>query len=107
MEIDPPKQAQLQIKDEDLFKAAEAGDFSIFKALSSEHLSKALSLQNDDGRSLLHVAVSSGHLEVSSTSYTLFEQIFCHYLRNVCVRDLSSYVFVLMELGGANTSQCG
>jgi 26S proteasome non-ATPase regulatory subunit 10 len=60
MDIDPPS----QIKDKDLFKAAETGDSSTFKSLPPERLSKALSLQNDDGRSVLHVAASSGHPEV-------------------------------------------
>jgi len=60
MDIDHPS----QIKDKDLFKAAETGDSSTFKSLPPERLSKALSLQNDDGRSVLHVAASSGHPEV-------------------------------------------
>ncbi|CAI0463033.1 unnamed protein product [Linum tenue] len=65
MEIDPPEQAQLpQIKDKDLFKSAETGDCSILHSLSPLQLSKALSLRNDDGRSLLHVASSSGHTKV-------------------------------------------
>uniref|UniRef100_A0A2P2JH41 Ankyrin repeat family protein n=1 Tax=Rhizophora mucronata TaxID=61149 RepID=A0A2P2JH41_RHIMU len=62
MEIDPPEN---QIKDKDLFKAAETGDSATLKTLSPEHLSRALSLRNDDGRSLLHVAASSGHPEVN------------------------------------------
>ncbi|KAK8579586.1 hypothetical protein V6N12_069903 [Hibiscus sabdariffa] len=40
------------------------GESSIFKSLSEEHLSKSLKLRNEDGRSLLHVAVSSAHSEV-------------------------------------------
>lgn len=64
MEIDPPKQAEYQIKAEGLFKAAETGDASTFEALPSQQLSKALSLRNEDGRSLVHVAASSGHPEV-------------------------------------------
>lgn len=63
MEIDPPK-AELQIKDDDLFIAAESGDASTFKSLSREQLSRALSLRNEDGRSLLHVATSSAQSEV-------------------------------------------
>lgn len=59
MEIDSPP-----LKTEDLFKASEAGDSSVFKAMSKDQLSKALSLRNEDGRSLFHVAASSGHLEV-------------------------------------------
>uniref|UniRef100_A0A7N2R224 Uncharacterized protein n=1 Tax=Quercus lobata TaxID=97700 RepID=A0A7N2R224_QUELO len=65
MEIDPPNtKPEVVIKDDDLFKAAESGDASTFKSLSQNQLSKALSLRNEDGRSLLHVAVSSSHPEV-------------------------------------------
>ncbi|KAB1208231.1 26S proteasome non-ATPase regulatory subunit 10 [Morella rubra] len=63
MEIDPPK-PEVQIKDDDLFQAAESGDASMFQSLSRETLSRALSLRNEDGRSLLHVAVSSARAEV-------------------------------------------
>lgn len=63
MEIDATLQRQL-IKDDDLFKAAESGDSSVFRALSPEQFSKSLALRNEDGRSLLHVAVSSSHAEV-------------------------------------------
>ena len=73
MEIDPPNtKPEVQIKDDDLFKAAESGDASTFKSLSQKQLSKALSLRNEDCRSLLHVAASSSHPEVSSLSYSLF-----------------------------------
>ncbi|KAK8647505.1 hypothetical protein V6N13_121240 [Hibiscus sabdariffa] len=65
MEIDPPNESVgFQIKEKDLFKAAETGESSIFKSLSEEHLSKSLKLRNEDGRSLLHVAVSSARPEV-------------------------------------------
>ncbi|XP_044492724.1 26S proteasome non-ATPase regulatory subunit 10-like [Mangifera indica] len=53
-----------QAEYKDLFKAAETGDSSIFQSLSQQHLSKSLSLKNEDGRSLLHVAVSSSHPEM-------------------------------------------
>ncbi|KAK2429281.1 ankyrin repeat-containing protein [Trifolium repens] len=52
------------IKEKDLFKAAEEGDSSIFESLSPQSLSKSLSLTNEDARSLLHVATSSGHSKV-------------------------------------------
>ncbi|XP_031400492.1 26S proteasome non-ATPase regulatory subunit 10 [Punica granatum] len=58
MEIDAP------MKDDDLFRAAETGNSSVFRSLSPEQLTQALSLTNEDGRSLLHVAVSSGKSEV-------------------------------------------
>ena len=77
MEVDPPKSEQQDIKENDLFKAAENGDSSTFESLSPEKLSKALSLRNEDGRSLLHVAASSGHSQVflqlhSPTPFSLF-----------------------------------
>ena len=67
MEIDTPKPEvgdEQGIKVEDLFNAAEKGESSIFRALSQAQLLKALSLRNDDCRSLIHVAASSGHAEV-------------------------------------------
>ncbi|KAH1064214.1 hypothetical protein J1N35_029201 [Gossypium stocksii] len=63
MEINPPTKS-VEIKEKDLFKAAEKGDSSIFKSLSEDHLTKSLKLRNEDARSLLHVAVSSAHPEV-------------------------------------------
>ncbi|MBA0776130.1 hypothetical protein Goshw_004281 [Gossypium schwendimanii] len=63
MEINPPTKS-VEIKEKDLFKAAEKGDSSIFKSLSQDHLTKSLKLRNEDARSLLHVAVSSAHPEV-------------------------------------------
>ncbi|CAH9101014.1 unnamed protein product [Cuscuta europaea] len=62
MEIDSAKPTQM--KDDDLFKAAESGDSELFKSLSEDQLVKALALRNEDRRSLLHVAVSSAHAEV-------------------------------------------
>ncbi|XP_028556267.1 26S proteasome non-ATPase regulatory subunit 10 isoform X3 [Dendrobium catenatum] len=59
MEIDAPKK-------EDLFKAAESGNASFFRNLSEDELRHALSLINEDGRSLLHVAASAGRIEVVS-----------------------------------------
>ncbi|XP_057508761.1 uncharacterized protein LOC130791586 isoform X2 [Actinidia eriantha] len=68
MEIDPPKPEvgdEQGIKVEDLFNATEKGESSIFRALSQAQLLKALSLRNEDCRSLVHVAASSGHAERS------------------------------------------
>lgn len=68
MEIDNPKANDKannnQIKDEDLFKAAENGDVSVFESLSDGQLLKSLSLRNEDARSLLHVAVSFAQAQV-------------------------------------------
>ncbi|MBA0746500.1 hypothetical protein Gogos_009010 [Gossypium gossypioides] len=63
MEINPPTKS-VEIKEKDLFKAAEKGDSSIFKSLSQDHLTKSLKLRNEDARSLLHVTVSSAHPEM-------------------------------------------
>ncbi|CAL5422705.1 unnamed protein product [Camellia sinensis] len=67
MEIDPPKKLEVgaeAIKDDDFFIAAENDDSSFFEALSHDQLLKALSLRNEDCRSLLHVAASSAHPKV-------------------------------------------
>ena len=53
-----------QIRDEELFKAAESGDSSVFMSLSPQQLAKSLSFRNEDGRSLLHVSASFGHSQV-------------------------------------------
>ncbi|XP_054775822.1 uncharacterized protein LOC129284383 [Prosopis cineraria] len=65
MEVDPPNPEQQQVvKASDLFKAAENGDVSTFQPLSPVNLSDALVLRNEDERSLLHVAASSGHSQM-------------------------------------------
>ncbi|KAL8104599.1 hypothetical protein AgCh_028717 [Apium graveolens] len=60
MEID----GTTKLKPEELFKAAEAGDTSVFDSLSQPNLVMIFSLRNEDQRSLLHVATSSGHTQV-------------------------------------------
>ncbi|KAF3656940.1 putative serine/threonine-protein phosphatase 6 regulatory ankyrin repeat subunit C-like isoform X2 [Capsicum annuum] len=60
MESEKPS---VEMKEKELFKAAECGDSSLFKSLTEHQLIKALSLRNEDARSLLHVAVSSGHTQ--------------------------------------------
>jgi 26S proteasome non-ATPase regulatory subunit 10 len=47
--------------EKELFLAAESGDADAFSALAPADLAAALSLRNEDGRSLLHVAAASGH----------------------------------------------
>ncbi|KAM0983827.1 hypothetical protein ACFX2C_011315 [Malus domestica] len=64
MEIDHPAPSEQKLKAEDLFKAAETGDSSALKSLSQKQLAEAFSLRNEDARSILHVAVSSGRSEV-------------------------------------------
>ncbi|KAJ1389823.1 Ankyrin repeat [Sesbania bispinosa] len=63
MEVDSETKQEV-MKEKDLFKAAEEGNSSIFEAVSPQTLSKALSLRNEDARSLLHVAASSGHSQL-------------------------------------------
>ncbi|CAG7862173.1 unnamed protein product [Brassica rapa] len=59
VETDASKgQESKQIRDEELFKAAESGDSSVFMSLSPQQLVKSLSFRNEDGRSLLHVSAS-------------------------------------------------
>lgn len=56
-----------EIKAEELFKAAESGDTSVFQSLISQQQvlpHDILSLRNEDQRSLLHVAVSSASTQV-------------------------------------------
>lgn len=70
MEIDNPN-STTQLKSEELFKAAEAGDSSVFESLSQQNLLKIVSLRNEDQRSLLHVATSSGHTQVHNNNLFL------------------------------------
>lgn len=60
MEVDTENREE----EKDLFQAAEEGNSSVFESLSPQSLSKSLSLRNEDVRSLLHVAASSGHSKV-------------------------------------------
>ncbi|KAG9439734.1 hypothetical protein H6P81_019899 [Aristolochia fimbriata] len=73
MEIDAaaPSGSTHGLKDEDLFRAAERGDLSVFQSLSEEELLRVQSLRNEDGRSLLHVAVALGHTNVLSILSTV------------------------------------
>ncbi|MCO5597637.1 hypothetical protein L7F22_051718 [Adiantum nelumboides] len=47
-----------------ILKAAETGDISLFQNLPPHHLRYACSLRNDDSRTPLHVAASSGQAEI-------------------------------------------
>jgi 26S proteasome non-ATPase regulatory subunit 10 len=49
---------------EELFEAAGKGDIHVFKELTEPQLHQALSLKNEDERSLLHVAAAAGHAQV-------------------------------------------
>jgi hypothetical protein len=52
------------IDNDALFEAAESGKDGVFEHLSPEQLTKARTLRNEDDRSLLHVAASTGHTQV-------------------------------------------
>ena len=58
MEVDAGEEKP---SEKDLFRAAESGDADAFSSLAPADLAAALSLRNEDGRSLLHVAAASGH----------------------------------------------
>ncbi|KAL3684402.1 hypothetical protein R1sor_002424 [Riccia sorocarpa] len=51
-------------QDEAIWEAAEKGDRSFFDELTEPQILRALSLRNEDGRSILHVAASNGQTEV-------------------------------------------
>ncbi|CAN6927212.1 unnamed protein product [Brassica oleracea var. botrytis] len=60
------QESKQQIRDEELFKAAESGNFLVFMSLSLQQLAKSISFRNKDGRSLLHVSASFGHSQFFS-----------------------------------------
>ncbi|KAF2595234.1 hypothetical protein F2Q70_00042389 [Brassica cretica] len=62
------QESKQQIRDEELFKAAESGNFLVFMSLSLQQLAKSISFRNEDGRSLLHVSASS--VILSDLSFT-------------------------------------
>lgn len=51
---------------EELFEAAAKGDIHFFEELPEQQHLQALSLRNEDGRSLLHVAAAAGNAHVLS-----------------------------------------
>ncbi|KAL2652574.1 hypothetical protein R1flu_020702 [Riccia fluitans] len=53
-----------QPQDEAIWEGAEKGNRSFFDELTEPQILKALTLRNEDGRSILHVASSNGHFEV-------------------------------------------
>nr|CAN63831.1 hypothetical protein VITISV_009129 [Vitis vinifera] len=98
MEIDPTE-PEAQIKDEDLFRAADSGDSSVFRALSPQQLLRALSLRNEDDRSLLHVATSLGHLEVVKMLSEADPSIGCTPLHRAASTGNSAMCELLIEEG--------
>ncbi len=56
-----------------LFEAAESGKDGVFEHLSPEQLTKARTLRNEDDRSLLHVAASTGHTQVFVFPFSLLK----------------------------------
>ncbi len=61
------------IDNDALFEAAESGKDGVFEDLSPEQLTKARTLRNEDDRSLLHVAASSGHTQVFVFPFSLLK----------------------------------
>uniref|UniRef100_A0A0D6R704 Uncharacterized protein n=1 Tax=Araucaria cunninghamii TaxID=56994 RepID=A0A0D6R704_ARACU len=66
MEIDVPASTTTNMKDDDLFKAAESGNLEVFQRLAEDQLqlNRARSIRNEDSRSLLHVAAAAGHHQI-------------------------------------------
>ncbi|CAL4919178.1 unnamed protein product [Urochloa decumbens] len=60
MDVDAAAGGEKRLSEKELFSAAESGDASVFAFLAPA----ALSLRNEDSRSLLHVAATAGHPQV-------------------------------------------
>ncbi|KAI4991198.1 hypothetical protein ZWY2020_039569 [Hordeum vulgare] len=54
--------------EKELFLATESGAASVFTSLAPAELAAALSVRNEDGRSLIHVATASDHPKVSAAT---------------------------------------
>ncbi|KAG8061056.1 hypothetical protein GUJ93_ZPchr0003g18622 [Zizania palustris] len=64
MDVDGAAAGGERPSEKELFQAAETGDAAAFSTLAPADLAAALSLRNEDGRSLLHVAAAFGHAKV-------------------------------------------
>jgi len=60
MDVDRAGGGERRPSEKELFRAAESGDAAAFASLAPADLS----LRNEDGRSLLHVAAAAGHPQV-------------------------------------------
>ncbi|KAJ1254179.1 hypothetical protein BS78_K109000 [Paspalum vaginatum] len=60
MEVDAAAGGERRPSEKELFRAAESGEASAFASLTPADLS----LRNEDGRSLLHVATAAGNSQV-------------------------------------------
>jgi 26S proteasome non-ATPase regulatory subunit 10 len=60
MDVDAAAGGESRPSEKELFGAAESGDVSAFASLTAADLS----LRNEDGRSLVHVAATAGHAQV-------------------------------------------
>ncbi|KAI4972776.1 hypothetical protein ZWY2020_003701 [Hordeum vulgare] len=65
MEVDAGEEKPLE---KELFLAAESGATNVFASLAPTDLAAALSLRNEDGRSLIHIAAASGHPKASTVA---------------------------------------
>lgn len=68
MEVDALAGGGERPSDKELFLAAESGDAAPFSSRDPASLAAALSLRNEDGRSLLHVAAASGHPKATAVA---------------------------------------
>jgi 26S proteasome non-ATPase regulatory subunit 10 len=57
MDVDRAGGGERRPSEKELFRAAESGEAAAFSSLATADLS----LRNEDGRSLLHVAAAAGH----------------------------------------------
>ena len=68
MDVDRAGGGERRPSEKELFRAAESGDAAAFASLSPA----SLSLRNEDGRSLLHVAAAAGHPQARKWPSTLY-----------------------------------
>lgn len=92
-------QSEPQTESQDLFKAAETGESSAFESLTPKQLALASALRNEDGRSLLHVAVSSGQSQVPPTSFCS-----CSIRYSLLQSSLIFVYFFLCDSGGEDST---
>jgi hypothetical protein len=69
MDVDEAGGEERRPSEKELFRAAESGDAAAFASLAPADLS----LRNEDGRSLLHVAAAAGHPQARKGAFYALE----------------------------------